>query len=404
MLDTARSLITRMGHKLGLTDADLKQLLEANAEHNFEIELSDGRKFPAYRVQHNNRRGPYKGGVRFHPEVNLDEVRALATLMSLKTAAVGLPLGGGKGGVAVNPRELKPAELEELSRKYARHLAPHIGPDKDIPAPDVGTGATTMDWMVSEYEALTGDTTKASFTGKSLDRGGSLGREAATGRGGVIALREYLAATGHAGRPLTVAVQGFGNVGSFFATIAAAEHPEWRLVAASDSRATLSSTDGLDATQLAKFKHGGGSFQNFSAPGTTAAGPDAVIASQADVLVLAALGDAVTEANMRRVKAKYIVELANAPIDDPAAEFLNSRGVTILPDVVANAGGVIVSYLEWKQNQAGEHWPEARVNQELEAYMVPAVKTMTETAAHERLTLKDAAIMVALQRLTEPAA
>jgi len=400
MLTTAHALITRMGHKLGLTDAELKQLLAANAEHRFEIKLQDGQTFPAYRVQHNNRRGPYKGGIRFHPDVSLDEVRALATLMSLKTAAVGLPLGGGKGGVAVNPRSLTPEQLEELSRQYASHLHGALGPDQDVPAPDVGTNATVIDWMVSEYERLTGDTTKASFTGKSLEGGGSLGREAATGRGGVIALREYLATTGRTGQLLTVAVQGFGNVGSFFATIASAEHPEWRLVAASDSAATLTKPGGLNVGRLAAHKQSGGSFKEAATPDATAASPEAVIATDADVLVLAALGDTITEDNMRDVKAKYIVELANGPVSDPAAEFLISRGITILPDIVANAGGVIVSYLEWKQNKSGEHWPESKVNHELEAYMVPAVKAMSDAARVEHLPLKDAAFMVALQRLT----
>jgi glutamate dehydrogenase/leucine dehydrogenase len=389
-----------MGHKLGLTDTELKQLLNANAEHHFEIKLGDGQTYPAYRVQHNNRRGPYKGGIRFHPDVNLDEVRALATLMSLKTAAVGLPLGGGKGGVAVNPRSLTPQQLEELSRKYAAHLHQHIGPDQDVPAPDVGTNATVIDWMVSEYEQLTGDTTKASFTGKSLKGGGSLGRKAATGRGGVIALREYLATQGHTGQPLTVAIQGFGNVGLYFATIAAAEHPEWKLVAASDSAATLDNPTDLDANTLAAHKQSGGSFKDFEAPNFTTSGPEAIITTDADVLVLAALGDTVTEANMRTVKAQYVVELANGPVSDTAAEFLTSRGVTILPDVVANAGGVIVSYLEWKQNKTGEHWPESQINRELEAYMVPAVKAMSDTAQAEHLPLKDAAFMVALKRLT----
>src|SRR6185312_2107775 len=192
MLDTAHALIRQVGQRLGLDEAAIEELISIDAEHSFDIELSSGKSVKAYRVQHSSKRGPYKGGIRFHPEVTLDEVRALATLMSFKTAAVGLPLGGGKGGVVVNPRELDDKELEEISRKYVDHLQPHIGPDKDIPAPDANTDSRIIDWMVDEYEILTGDTSKASFTGKSLARGGSEGREAATGRGGVIVLHELL--------------------------------------------------------------------------------------------------------------------------------------------------------------------------------------------------------------------
>jgi glutamate dehydrogenase/leucine dehydrogenase len=375
-------------------------VIRTNAEHVFEIELSTGKRFPAYRVQHDNRRGPYKGGIRFHPEVGLDEVRALATLMSLKTAAVGLPLGGGKGGVAVNPKDLTPAELEELSRKYAAHLAPHIGPEADIPAPDVNTNAQVIDWMVDEYSRLTGDTSRASFTGKSLENGGSLGRDAATGRGGVIALREYLRLTADPAAALTMAVQGFGNVGSFFSTIAQTEQPTWKLLAASDTSAALYSTAGLRADELAAYKTGRGRFAELKLLETQTLGGDDLPSLDVDTLVLAALGDAVTEANIHHVKAKLFVELANGPVNDQAAEYLHVRGVTVLPDVVANAGGVIVSYLEWLQNKAGEHWPEDRVNAELERYMVKAVADMVQTAAEHKVPLKEAAFIVALRRLT----
>ena len=192
MLQTAHESIKNAGKRMGLTQKEIDYLIQTDKEHEFEIELSSGKKFNAFRVQHNNKRGPYKGGIRFHPEVNKDEVRALATLMSFKTAALGLPLGGAKGGVAVNPRDLNDEELEELSRMFVRSLHEHIGPDKDVPAPDVNTDGRIIDWMVDEYEHLSGDTTKASFTGKSIDGGGSAGREAATGRGGVIVLRELL--------------------------------------------------------------------------------------------------------------------------------------------------------------------------------------------------------------------
>jgi glutamate dehydrogenase/leucine dehydrogenase len=214
-------------------------------------------------VQHNNQNGPYKGGVRFHENVTLDEVQALATLMSLKTAAVGLPLGGGKGGIAVNPRNLSAQELEELSRKYVRGLSKHIGPDQDVPAPDVNTNSTIIDWMVDEYSQLTGDKTRASFTGKSIKNGGSLGRDAATGRGGVIAFSELLKHLENSNKKITYAVQGYGNVGQYFATISQKEQSNWRLCAASDSGAVVYSSQGLDAANLAEFKNGNGRFTDY---------------------------------------------------------------------------------------------------------------------------------------------
>ena len=397
MLETAQSLIREMGKRVGLDDAAIEKLISLEKEHIFEIELDSGKRFKAYRMQHSSQRGPYKGGIRFHPEVDPDEVRALATLMSFKTAAVGLPLGGGKGGVAVNPRELSDAELEELSRKYAAHLHRHIGPDQDVPAPDVNTDGRIIDWMVDEYQKLTGDTSRASFTGKSLANGGSEGREAATGRGGVISLRELMRHLDRGDDPLTMAIQGFGNVGSFFATIAQQEHPNWKLVAVSDSGATVSEPNGLDAQALAEFKKDRGRFENY--PQGKILPADKIIEQPVDVLVLAALGDAVTNKNMENVRAKFILELANGPVNTEAYDYLTSKGCVVVPDIIANAGGVIVSYLEWVQNKAGEHWSEAEVNEKLDDYLIKAVADLHETAQKEKLPLKEAAFINAIKRL-----
>ena len=219
MLESAHSLIRSVGKRMDLSEEVINRLIAVDASHSFDITLANGASYKAYRVQHSNKLGPYKGGVRFHPEVSHDEVTALATLMSLKTAAVGLPLGGGKGGINVDPKKLSDAELEELSRHYAKHLSPHIGPAKDIPAPDVNTNSQIIDWMVEQYEIETGESNKASFTGKSLGKGGSKGREAATGRGGVFALNQYLKCIGKPEAPLTIAVQGFGNVGAYFSSL-----------------------------------------------------------------------------------------------------------------------------------------------------------------------------------------
>lgn len=401
MLDTAHALITRAGKKLGLDDETIQKLIDIDAEHIFEIKLDNGKTFKAYRVQHNNKLGPYKGGIRFHPEVDLDEVRALATLMSFKTAAAGLPLGGGKGGIEVNPKDLDKSELEELSRKYAKHLAPHIGPDKDVPAPDVNTNGEIIDWMVSEYEAETGDTSKASFTGKTLGNGGSLGRDAATGRGGVIALRQLLAHAGKAEDEITYAVQGFGNVGSFFATVAAADHPNWKLVATSDSSSGIYNSNGLDAKELDKYKAARKSFADYRADNTKNITNEELLSLDVDVLILAALGDAVTEKNVDNVRAKIVIELANGPVNEAAFDALTKKDVSVLPDIIANAGGVIVSYLEWVQNKAGENWSEEKVNAELEKYMVKATDELYKTAEAQNVSLKEAAFINAIKNLTK---
>lgn len=400
MLETAHSMIRRAGKKMGLDDDTIERLIKTDNEHIFKVQLSNGQQFDAYRVQHSNKLGPYKGGIRFHPEVNLDEVRALATLMSFKTAAAGLPLGGGKGGITVDPKNLDKNELEELSRKYAKHLAPHIGPDKDVPAPDVNTNGQIIDWMVDEYEKETGDKTKASFTGKSLGNGGSLGRDAATGRGGVIALRQLLKHLGRDGQPISYAVQGFGNVGSFFATVAAQDHPNWKLVAASDSGSAVYCREGLDAKELDEYKQSGGRFADFKKDGVEVISNDDLLALDVDVLALAALGDSVNETNYKTIKTSIILELGNGPVGEKAFDKLSARAVTIVPDIVANAGGVIVSYLEWVQNKADEHWSEDEVNQKLEDYMVKASDELYQTADKQKVTLKEAAFINAIKRMS----
>ncbi len=398
MLQTTHQSITDAAKKLGLDQEEIDALLKVDAAHKFKIELQNGKVFEAFRVQHNNHRGPYKGGIRFHPSVSMDEAQALATLMSFKTAAVGLPLGGAKGGVAVDPKSLEPAELEELSRGYVRALQEHIGPDKDIPAPDVNTNAAIIDWMVDEYEQLTGDDTHASFTGKSLKLSGSQGREAATGQGGVIALSEYLQLSGYRpkdGKQLTIAVQGLGNVGSHFISSSARDFPEWKIVAIADSKTTINNPD--DAERAAAFKQSGGNLSDYGGEVTTA---DAVLASDVDVLVLAALENAITEENAGQVKAKIILELANGPINDAAEKLLLERGVQILPDIVANAGGVIVSYLEWEQNLKRVQWSLEQVNRELQIYMEQAVAAMYHYSRQHNCSLKEAAIRIAIGRLT----
>jgi glutamate dehydrogenase len=396
MLDTAQKLIRDAAEKIGLTDKQIKELISTDAEHNFEIELSDGTKYQAYRVQHSNKRGPYKGGIRFHPQVDYDEVRALATLMSFKTAVAGIPMGGGKGGVAVDPRELSKDSLEELSRKYVRGLKDQIGPNKDVPAPDVNTNAQTMDWMVNEYSKLTGDKSQASFTGKSIGKGGSLGRDAATGRGGVIVLREMLNKLSISG-PITYAVQGWGNVGSFFTLIAEAQQSDWKLVAATDSSGGRCSKEGFSAAELNKFKKGGGKLAGFDKGEMIT--NDSLVGLEVDVLVLAALENSVNKQNVNDIKAKLVLELANGPVSYEAYKTLGREKIIDVPDILANSGGVIVSYLEWVQNKQGEHWPEDRVNRELENHLVKAADQVYERSQSANMTVKEAAFAVAIEQL-----
>ena len=393
----------KTGQYLDLPADTVERLKAIDNEYRFEIRLKSGKSFTAYRIQHNNQLGPYKGGIRFHESVNLEEMRALATLMSLKTAAAGLPFGGAKGGVTVDPQTLDEAELEELSRKYIAHLYPHIGPTKDVLAPDVNTNAKIMGWMMDEYQKLAGDDSQAVFTGKSVSQGGSLGRDAATGRGGVIALEDLLALDKTDDRAITLAIQGFGNVGSYFGVSAEELRPNWRLVATSDSEAAVYSATGLSAKRLQDFKQKRGRFNAYAHKDVSIITNDDLIGLDVDVLVLAGLENAVTTANMKQVKARYIIEMGNGPVAGEAYDYLTKAGKVIMPDIIANAGGVIVSYLEWLQNKQGEQWTEDKVNRQLAKLIKQAVKNMHSSARANKLSLKQAAFAMAMARLTKEA-
>ncbi len=396
MLKTAHNHIRNTGKKLGLSQKQIDELLAVEAEHEFEIVLKNGKKFKAFRMQHSSARGPYKGGIRFHEHVNHDEVQALATLMSFKTAAVNIPLGGGKGGVVVDPKTLNDEELEELARGYVRYLEKHIGPHKDVPAPDVNTNPQIIDWMVDEYAKLTGDKTRATFTGKSIEHGGSEGRDAATGRGGVIVL-DTLQKLDGLNKEITYAVQGFGNVGAFFAEVAEKEHKNWKLVSATDSSGGVYDAEGLSANKLSEWKSGRKHLNDY-AQGTKITNEE-LLKLDVDVLILAALGGVIDESNQSCVEAKYILELANGPVDSSAEKGLETRGIVVVPDILANAGGVIVSYLEWLQNLDGEHWTLQVVNKKLEEYLVPATIEIAKRAKEDKSTLKESAFAVATERL-----
>ncbi|MFO0971028.1 MAG: Glu/Leu/Phe/Val dehydrogenase [Candidatus Saccharimonadales bacterium] len=403
MLRSAEATVKRAAQRLKLSEAQTAQLLTPEMVHSFELSVN-GKTHRAYRVQHSSKRGPYKGGIRFHGAVDEEEVRALALLMSLKTAAAGIPMGGGKGGVAFDPREHDQAHIEAVSRAYAQHLLPHIGPHKDVPGPDVGTPSEVLDWMADEFEKHTGDTSKAAFTGKTVGKGGSLGREQATGRGGMIVLREYLKSKQVDPKTITVAVQGVGNVGFWFAKLAE-EKLGVRVVAVSDSKRTLviknftHNRDGLSLEEYNGHKHG--LIEDLDNTHTEFLERDAVLSLPVDILVLAALGDVVVEDNVSTVQAKIILELANGPVTDAAHENFLQRGREILPDVVSNAGGVVVSYLEWLQNLAGEAWSERKVNTKLNEILSSATQRMLELAKKEHISFKDAATILALQELLQ---
>lgn len=399
MLETAEGTIREAAQRLGYSEAVIQKLINPEREHVFEVS-DGGKKYPAYRIQHDSRLGPHKGGIRFHPNVTHDEVRALAALMTLKTAAVGLPFGGGKGGVAVDPRSLSLGELEEISRDYARQLAPHLGSSKDIPGPDVNTNAEIMGWMADELEKIKGQRDRGSFTGKAIAAGGSEGREAATGNGGVIVLQEFLKGRHLTNKPLTIALQGFGNVGYFFAKQLSHLLPKARLIAISNSKHTWLKPDGIrveeggELTGLPRPEH----LRDLQGISTLPAA--AIIGVKADILVLAALEDAITETNMHQVKADIVVELANGPITKRAEEYLVRKGAVILPDIIANAGGVIVSALEWEQNIKDEHWPETKVTAQLAATLVKATNVMLVHAkTTNQQSLKRVAFELAIERL-----
>ncbi len=353
--------------------------------------------YKAWRVQHNNARGPFKGGIRFHPEANLHEVKNLALLMTMKCAVVDIPFGGAKGAIAVDPAELSAAELERLSRLYVRQLLPLIGPWRDVPAPDVNTGEATMAWMVDEYAQLTGSFTPAAFTGKPVALYGSHGRREATGYGGFEVLDEVLSSLkpfGDTHRPLSLAVEGYGNVGYHIAERAV--RAGYRLVGVSDRHDATLNPAGLDpaAVLAAKDTHG------LVARGGGAAATHAeLLAAPADILVLAAVENSITPANAHLVRAKIILELGNNSVAREADPILAERGVIVIPDILANAGGVAGSYFEWVQNLQGYSWDEAVMLSRLATKLRHATRAVTAVAAESDVSLRTAASIVALERL-----
>jgi len=357
---------------LGLDKKIINQLLKIDnfIKGQISIKLDNGRlkNFSVFRSQHNNSRGPYKGGIRFHPGVFEDEVKALSTWMTWKTAVVNIPFGGGKGGVAVDPKTLSLKELEKLSRAYIKFIAPYIGVNKDIPAPDVGTNSQIMAWMLDEYEKIIKRKELGVLTGKPIELGGSLGRTEATGLGGFYILEEIGQLINKKKEQIRIGIQGFGNVGSYFAKFASSAG--YQVVAVADSQQTIYQPKGLDIKKMFNYKVERGSLSGW--PKDQVLKSNKILGLPMDVLVPAALENAICNNNANEIKARYILELANGPVTPEAEKFLISKKIVILPDVLVNAGGVIVSYFEWVQNCQNYYWPEKEIYYQLRKIMKQA--------------------------------
>jgi glutamate dehydrogenase (NAD(P)+) len=352
--------------------------------------------FEGYRVEYNNALGPYKGGIRYHHDTEINEVKALAFWMAIKCAVAGIPMGGGKGGITVDPKSLSKAELERLSRGWVRGLSDILGPKKDVPAPDVNTTPEIMDWMADEFEKITGDKTRATFTGKPLDKGGSEGRGPATGLGGFYVFDSLRAQLGLPEK-CKVVVQGFGNVGLNAAEIFI-EHGH-TVVAISDSKGGVYNPNGLDIKKLKEHKKATGSLSGF--PESTNLTNEELLETECDVLVPAAFENQITDANAPKIRAKAILELANGPIIPEADEILFKKGIPIMPDVLANSGGVTVSCFEWEQNLKGEHWSEKEVFDKLLSMMNDAAQKVFESGKKYSTDLRRGAFILALERIEE---
>ena len=412
MWESLKKIVRSTGEKYGFPSEFIEQVLEPEMVYEFTLPLrkDDGsiEIFKAWRVQHNSWRGPYKGGIRFHPDVDLEEVKMLSLLMTIKNALVKLPFGGAKGGIRVDPKKLSQAELERLSRIYAQNIAPFIGADKDIPAPDVNTNPKIISWMHDEYEKIVGRKEFSAFTGKSLERGGSEGRVEATGFGGAVILREFVDIIGRkkffSTKKPTIAIQGFGNVGYFFARYAV--EFGFQVVAVSDSQGAVFVKGGLDpeATLICKKEKGSvaGCYCKGSVCdvrfGSMISDQD-IFSLDVDILVPAALENAINNKNMRKVKAKVIVEMANFALDDNALDYLNKKGTYIIPGILANSGGVIGSYLEWVQGRMGMWWDAEKCLNEIEKRLVLSAKNIFSALIEDNNNISEECYRKALGNL-----
>ena len=362
------------------------------------IRKNDGslKVYTGYRVQHNGSRGPYKGGLRFHPEVDLDEVRALASLMTWKTALVNIPFGGAKGGIQVDPSELTEGELQKLTRTFAQKLDLIIGPKRDIPAPDVNTNPKIMGWFMDQYGHKHGHTPSI-VTGKPIEMGGSLGRNEATGRGAIFTVEEACNALGMDLTKSTVVIQGFGNVGSFSAKFV--DELGAKVICVSDVKGGIYNPEGFNVEALFEHVRTTGSVVDF--PGSKPVSNEELFELDCDILIPAALGDVITAENAHNIKAKLIAEAANGPTDPEADKILEQNGVMIIPDILCNAGGVTVSYFEWVQNLMHFHWTEDEVNAKLSDIMRQTFADVLKVSKEHKCSLRKASFILAVTRVSD---
>ncbi len=395
--ENAKSQVKNIAEFLGLTDEQLGLIIEPDRVLRVQIpvKMDDGsiEVFTGFRSQHKNVLGPYKGGIRFHPKVSESEVKALSMWMSWKCAVVDLPLGGGKGGVIVDPKDLSKHELERLARGFVKSIYEVIGEEKDVPAPDVNTTPEIMSWMIDEYQKLSGTKSLATFTGKPVGNGGSKGRTEATGYGGVYVLDELVDLEGLEIEDTSIAIQGFGNVGYYFAELAAKRG--YKIVALSDSKGGIYSEDGIDPEAAMEYKQANGQLQGLE--GCEKISNEDLLLLDVDVLAPAALENVITEQNAEGVQAKYIIELANGPVTPEADEILFERGIKNVPDIVANSGGVTVSYYEWLQNREDKYWKKEDVLQKLHDRITHSFENVYDMAEKENIDLRMAAYAVAVK-------
>lgn len=368
---------------------------------NFPVSLDDGsmKIFTGYRIQHNNILGPFKGGLRFHHTVNLDEVRALAAWMTFKTALSDIPFGGAKGGVTMNPRDYSQAELERIVRRFTHALGQNIGPDHDIPAPDVGTNSQTMDWLMDTYvnTATPGSrqATKGVVTGKSIECGGSKGRDAATGQGVLYSLRHWCGETDTRLNSLKIAIQGFGNVGGHFARLAA--EAGCSIIAIADHTGTIADEAGIDIGALTEYAKANGGIAGFDKADEI--DTEELFSVDVDVLIPAALENQITVERAKSMKAKLVIEAANGPTTPEADQLLMDNGIEVIPDILANAGGVIVSYFEWLQNKSSRSWSTDDIEDRFREIVWRAHDSVVDTKQELECSMRDAAYVVALKRI-----
>lgn len=398
---TAQAQFYQYAKYLGVEENIQRRIAAVDRELtvNFPVKMDDGslKMFMGYRVQHDRSRGPFKGGIRYHPEVNLDEIRAMAMLMTWKCAVVGIPYGGAKGGVCCNPKEMSKGEIERLTRRFTSEISILIGPESDIPAPDMYTDAQVMAWIMDTYSMNKGYSVPGVVTGKPLSIGGSLGREEATGRGCVFNTQFLAQEKGFSLEESKIAVQGFGQVGAVVARLF--HELGARVIAVGDSSGGVYNPKGLDIGALRQYKRESGRLTGF--PGADDIASHEVLEMHSDILVPAALGHQITSENAARIQAQIIAEAANGPVDPDGEEILVDEGKVLIPDILANAGGAVVSYFEWVQNRQKLFWDEEDVNKRLYQILNKAFNEVYAIAQERKLDLRRAAYVLAIDRVAE---